>query len=59
MEFEYNWNVPYFDERVQEIDGNIMTSIMTSIFRRKQTSSKFDSMIYPIVWLLVCDNLPP
>ena len=41
MEFEDNWNVLYFAERVQEIDGNIMTSI----FMRKQTSSKFDSMI--------------
>ena len=41
MEFENNWNVPYVDEPVQEIDG----IIMTDIFMRKQTSSTFDSMI--------------
>ena len=41
MEFENNWNVPYVDEPVQEIDGNITTSI----FMRTQTSRKFDSMI--------------
>ena len=41
MEFEDNCSVPYFAERLQEIDGKIMTSI----FMRKQTCSKLDSMI--------------
>ena len=42
MEFEGNRFVQYFVGCVQEIDGNIVTSM----FMRKQTSSKFGSMIF-------------
>ena len=37
------------------MDGNIMTRI----FMRKQTSSKFDIMIYPIVWPTVSVTIYP